>query len=234
MTVAMLASPLRRCATRRQARTGAGVFLLVLALLSGCASPGVYDPARVGPFYVPENVAAEPNLAGVRRVVLLPAWTPVESNRDSVADLDPVFLSALQEQNRFEIVPYSRAAFFRRFGRTALSSAAALPHDFLAHLKREYAADAVMFVDVTVYRPYRPQTLGLRAKLASIDGLRLVWTFDNVFSADQAPVANAARHFQLKAESSVPADLTDAILLSPSRYAAYAASTMFATLPPVR
>jgi len=55
----------------------------------------------------------------------------------------------------------------------------------MATLRRELAVDAVLFVDVTAFRAYAPLVLGLRGKLATIEGTRLVWTFDNVFSADE-------------------------------------------------
>jgi hypothetical protein len=104
----------------------------------------------------------------------------------------------------------------------------------LAVLRQEFAADAVMFVDLTVYRAYRPLALGLRAKLAAIDGTRLVWTFDDTFSAENPLVANAARHhFVEEDHSGVPADFTPAVFQSPTKFAAYAATAMFSTLPPV-
>jgi len=40
---------------------------------------------------------------------------------------------------------------------------------------------AVLFVDLTVYRAYRPLALGLRGKLARLDEPRVIWTFDNVY-----------------------------------------------------
>ena len=144
------------------------------------------------------------------------------------------FAEALQRENRFEVVSLSREESLRHFHVEAVSAAAALPHDLLATLKREFAADAVIFIDVTTYNAYRPLALGLRAKLATLDQPRLVWTFDTIFSADNPTTANSARHFFLgRDRAGVPADLTPAVLQSPGRFAAYAAAAMFATLPPV-
>jgi hypothetical protein len=166
--------------------------------------------------------------------VLLPVSGGTAAPEESAAELDATFSRALQEQNRFEVVPFSRDECLRRFGATSFSSAAALPHDFLAILHRLYAADAVMFVDVTVYRAYAPLALGIRAKLATIDGQRLVWTIDDVFSADNPLVASGARHFYLQGQQhDMPGDLTPAALQSPNRFAEYAAHTVFQTLPPV-
>lgn len=205
-----------------------------LALLAGCMTPAINDQARVGPFYQPKNVVADLTLGAIRRVVLLPVSGGSAVPEEAAEALDPVFRQALQDQNRFEIVTLSREDCRRRFGVGSLSSTAALPHGFLETLKQAYAADAVMFVDLTVYHPYSPLALGIRSKLATINGVKLVWAFDNVFSADNPAVAAAARHYFLNdGDQGVPGDLTPAVLQSPSRFGTYAAHATFATLPPV-
>ena len=213
----------------------AGLALALAAVLplSGCLHPPHGDPARVGPFFTPPNHSGDASLGGIRRVVVLPAWVGEGTRPESAAELDGVFLTALQQIKRFEVVAFSRAECMRRFRAEAFSSATDLPNDLLAYLQREYAADAVLFIDVTVYQPYKPITLGLRSKLAAIDGSRLVWTFDNQFSSENPAAANGARHRLLERDRSVPADLTGIVLQSPSRFAGYAAAEMFATLPPV-
>jgi hypothetical protein len=211
------------------------LLLPVLALFSGCMTPSFDDPARLGPFFTPANHTGEPSLGGLRRVVVLPIYGGSLAPVETVAALDPVIIAALQQQQRFEVVSLSREQCQRRFHAGEFSSVAALPHDFLATLQREFAADAVLFIDITVFRPYRPIGLGLRAKLATLDAnTRLVWSFDNVFSADDPAVANSARkHFLGSDRGGVPADLSPGVLQSPVRFAGYAASAMFATLPPV-
>jgi hypothetical protein len=209
--------------------------LLWLALAAGCMTPSFNDHARVGPFFTPVNHAGDPSLGGLRRVVLLPVCGGTFAPVETVAALDPVVAAALEQQHRFEVVMFPRDEFRRRFHVEEISSVAALPHDLVATLRREFAADGVLFVDLTVFQPYRPLALGLRAKLATLDGAaRLVWTFDNVFSADDPAVANAARrHFIGSDRGGVPADLSPGVLQSPARFAGYAADAMFATLPPV-
>lgn len=223
----MISATLARCAPRALA-------LLAVALAAGCGTPAFNDPARIGPFHTPANHFGEPSLGGLRRVVLLPVCGGTLAPQETVAGFDQVFSAALQRQNRFEIVALSREECLRKFRAAEFSSVAALPRDFLAALKREFAADAVLFVDITVFRAYRPLALGLRGKLATIDGSRLVWTFDDVFAADQPSVANSARRHALVGDrGDVPADLSPAVLQSPARFADYAATAMFTTLPPV-
>jgi hypothetical protein len=210
-------------------------FAALLPFFAGCMTPSIVDSARRGPFFTPTNFVGEPSLGGIRRVVLLPVCGGSLAPVETVAAFDPVIASALQQQHRFEVVPLPRAEAQRHFHAEEFSSVSALPHDFLEVLQREYAADAVMFVDITVFQPYRPLALGLRGKLARLGGsARLVWTFDNTFSTDDPAVANSARrHFLGSDRGGVPTDLSPGVLQSPARFASYAADAMFGTLPPV-
>ena len=201
--------------------------------IAGCATPAFNDPVRNGPFFTPVNHVGEPSLGGIRRVVLVPVWSGTVAPVEVAAELDPIVLAALQRENRFEIVTFSRQQMLRRFHSEALSAAATLPTDLLPMLQRELGADAVLFVDLTAYSAYRPLSLGLRAKLATIDGTRLIWTFDDSFVASNPAVANSARHYFLGDGGPLPTDLTPAVLQSPGRFATYAAAAMFGTLPPV-
>lgn len=211
------------------------VLLAVLAAVAGCASgPSVLDPARQGPFFIPANVARDDRLpADLRRVVLLPVHAGPVAAPETAAELDAVLLAAVQRQLRFEAVALSREDCRRRFGAASFSSAEALPSGFLDRILADYGADAVIFTDLTVHRAYPPLALGLRAKLATGGrDVRLVWAFDETFAADDPAVANSVRHYHRQGERPLPFDLSPAALQSPSRFAAYAADAMFATLPP--
>ncbi len=209
---------------------------LALALTSGCAEfSNLRQATAKHPAFVPPNHAGDSSLpAGLRRVVLLPVAGESVAPGESLAALDPVMVAALQKQNRFEVVALSREDCHRYFQTEELSSVSALPTGFMGVIRREFAADAVILVDVTVFRPYGPLALGLRAKLATADDVRLVWTFDNLFSADDPAVADSARRQLLAGDrGGVPADGNPVMLQSPASFAAYAAATMFATLPRV-
>ncbi len=228
--------PTRTAFAKTAARAFAGAMLLSLPAWSGCMHPSPGDSARIGPFFTPTNVVGEAQLpAGLRRVVLLPVAGGAIAGAESAAALDPVFVAELQKQNRFEVVPLTREELLQRYRAEELLSTASLPHDFAGRLRRDFAADGVMFVDVTAYKPFRPLLLGVRAKLATTgEPVRILWSFDNVFSADNPAVANSARRRFLDAErGGVPADLTRSVLQSPSQFASYVAGATFATLPPV-
>jgi hypothetical protein len=205
----------------------------LIAVFGGCATVTVPEKPRAGPFSTPANYSADASLGGIRRVVVLPIWVGEGTSVETVAALDPVFLTALQQEKRFEVVTLSRTECRRRYGAEALSAATTLPHDLFETLKRDFAADAVLFVDLTAYHPYKPITMGLRGKLASLGDARLIWTFDNVYAAEAPPTATRTRSFLLERDRTVPGDLAGSSLQSPAKFAALAAASMFATLPPV-
>jgi len=200
----------------------------------GCSSPiSPQDSAKVGPFYTPRNFTAERSLpVGLHRVVLLPVHGGELMNHETAEGLDPIFSAALQRQQRFEVVELTRDECEKTFGVPDISSAASLPHDFLSILGEKYDAQAVMFVDVTTYQPYRPLVIGIRAKLADVASHRLIWSFDEILSTSRPEVSNSLRRYYLDNDrGKVPFDMSTDALQSPSRFATYAAGVAFGTLP---
>jgi hypothetical protein len=206
----------------------------LLPLLAGCRTPSEFDRARTGPFFSPTNFQAAARMpVEIRRVVLLPVADDGRLPEDTLDNLDTVLQTALGHAQRFELVALSRPVCARLTGTRAIRSVDALPHDFFARLIADYAADAVLFVDVTSYSAYPPLALGLRAKLVRTDNQSILWAFDTIFSATDPTVANAARrHWLDTAPPGTPADFSTTALQSPHRFAAYAATAAFATLPP--
>ena len=220
-------------------RTGghSGLLLsVVLGLLAGCASTreGMMDRVQEKQYFRPANFSGEPQLPGnLHRVLLLPVCGGSIAPPETAAALEEVFSTELQRQLRFEVVRLSRVECQRRFGAPEFSSVGALPHDFLATLGRDFAADAVLFVDLTAYRAYRPLALGVRAKLATVEQTRLLWTFDEIFSADDPAVSNSVRrYYGVTDSSSTPLNAGQGALQSPGKFAAYVAAATFHTLPP--
>jgi hypothetical protein len=211
------------------------LLMLIGTLLSGCAEmPKINDRSRIGPFFTPKNHAGDKVLpASIHRVLILPVYGGRVAEVDAALALDEVMLGALQKQARFEVVALSREDCQRRFNRPEISSTSLLPSGFMDELAKAYGVDAVLFVDLTVYQPYGSLAVGFRAKLATIQDVRLVWSFDDGFSlADPAVVNSVSRYSRNSGASLVPIDMTLGTLQSPRRFAAYAAETMFETLPP--
>jgi hypothetical protein len=211
------------------------VAAAMLALTSGCASMPGHSAAKTAKPFEPLNHFAEASLpTRIHRVVLMPVAGGNAASPESSAALDPIVVSSLQRQNRFEVIQLTRQDCQAHFQCEELSSVMPLPTNFMEVLKRDYDADAVIFVDVTVYQAYQPIQLGLRAKLAMLDDSHLVWTFDNLFSTEDPSVASSATKYLEKREPvMLPPDISVVVLESPSQFAGYVVSTMFATLPPV-
>jgi hypothetical protein len=214
----------------------AGFLLLALGALAGCnTTPGHRDPLGLdsGPGYTPLNHRGDVRLPGdLQRVAVLPVHGGSLAEVESATALDAVLLTALQRQQRFEVVTISREDCHRLFGAAEFSSVAALPHGFLDQLAARYAVDAVLFTDLTVYRPHQPLALGFRAKLAGTRDVRMIWAFDEVFSAEDPRMRQSIRIHQRSAVPAALVDPTPAVMQSPVRFGAVAAELMFRTLPP--
>ena len=223
-----------------------GQFLIRASLLSirllltagvlvslGCSSLTSNKPILGAAPFAPKNYVGDVNLPFVmKRVVLLPVCGGDVTPPETAAELDSVFATALGRQMRFEVVTLSREECLRRFGRETVSSASALPIDFLKNLGHDFGAQGVLFVDLTAFQAYRPLELGVRAKLASVSDTRLIWSFDEVFSADNPEVANSVgQYFSSNSPTDIPMDNAAAAFISPTKYATYVANTVFKTLP---
>lgn len=181
----------------------------------------------------PVNYRGEARLpADLHRVAVLPVYGGTLAGPESTGVLDAVLLEALQRRMRFEVVAVSREDCRRLFGAPAYSSVAALPHGFLGKLAEHYGVDAVLFTDLTVYRPYGSVALGFRAKLATVRDVRLVWAFDEVFAAEDPRMRVSLREAAVDQADDRWRDPLPGMMRSPARFGAVAANLMFGTLPP--
>jgi len=213
-------------------RTVFALSSLLAALTAGAALPGWLQSEQTNPLYTPVNFRGDAQLpADLQRVAFLPAYGGTVVSPEIAAAMDSVLFTALQRQVRFEVVAVSREDCQNLFGAGDFSSTAALPHEFLEKIAEKYAVDAVLFTDLTVYQANRPLALGLRSKLATVRDVRLVWAFDEVFSAADAKMVNSVRRYFRDSARQAPVDPTPAVLQSPGRFGAVAADLMFHTLP---
>jgi hypothetical protein len=182
--------------------------------------------------YIPANFRGDAKLpADLQRIAVLPAHGGATVESESAAAMDIVLVQALQRQARFEVVAVSREDCRRLFGAESFASTDTLPHGMLEKITEKYAVDAILFTDLTVYQAYRPISLGFRAKLATARDVRLVWAFDEVFSASQPAMLASVRNYYRQGDKMAPVDPAPAALQSPARFGAVAADLMFRTLP---
>jgi hypothetical protein len=206
---------------------------LAIGLICGCQHvPKVSVDWTGGPFFEPTNFSGAAQMPGdVRRVAVLPLSVPEGLPSDNVRELESAMHAALLREGRFEVVPVGEAFVRAVAGKPAVASHAVLPPALFERLAREQGADAVLFVDVTLYRPYSPLGLGVRAKLARCDESRtILWSFDTLFDAREPGVANSARRHASGGRTAI-VDAGPSALQSPSRFAEYVFADTFATLP---
>ena len=233
MSIPTSAAHPSRCSAKFARTLPVFSLLAITGLLAGCSTiKGALD-SRKERTYTPGNfVDAGPIPASVRRIGVLPLF----SDSWGAADVEPLqtaFWTELEKFDRFETVAISRSAIAARFERESFSTSSALPSDFLARLHDDFGVDAVLFLDLTHYSPYQPIAVGVRAKLATTDNGRGLWSFDCMFDSAQPDVAAAARSYHAEnSKQSYPLHDSSAVFQSPARYAKYVAHATFATLPP--
>lgn len=167
----------------------------------------------------------------ITRVAVLPIFSD-KLEGELLENIDETFKGELLKQNRFEVITISRQQLYSDFQKMQFSSAEVLPSDFLGKLETISDSNAILFIDLTHYKPYKPVALGVRCKLVDVRSGEVLWAFDTLFDSGNPPVAVAARRFQLgHQKTQYPLDLSTSILKSPNRFAQYVAHDVFDTLP---
>jgi hypothetical protein len=207
----------------------------LLALLSvGCASTkhhasSTQSGAAQGP-PMPATVETVRWLPAGSRIVMLPIYCK-EVIGGARQDLDPSFRTQLLPVLPYEVVSVSRPELAGLTGRDQISSIEAIPPDVLRALRDKYAATAVLFTDITLYRPYRPLAIGVRSKLVSLDSLDILWAADRVVDSSDPATAEEAVHFADPTTKASSDRANQVILQSPRRFAGFAAHEIYSTLP---
>ncbi len=187
--------------------------------------------ARAEPF-VPTNLYPVERLPTYfNRVAVLPCFH-ADPDSPLLDYIDDVFHQELAQERIFETIRISTDQMRRLFGLGRISSSSDLPENFLRTLNEQTGANGVLFVDLDSYRPYRPMSLGVRAKLVDLKSGEFMWAIDETFDAGHAGVIVGASMFQEKAQVRALSSKTSGSVLHSHRvFSKYIASTVFSTLP---
>lgn len=202
----------------------------------------ISEPTMTAP---PQQVA--PGIvwpAGMRRLAVL----PIHANRpidDMQRDMDGIFRGELSKVVKYEIVQVPREEMLQLTSRESVASSAVIPADVVRSLRQKYAADAVMFIDFTVFRPYRPLAIGVRSKIVDLRNMEVIWVADGILDSAEPDVAALATRFAGSAlnfsyiSQTIPKGPerearsgNQIILQSPRLFAGFVAHEAFATLAP--
>ncbi len=172
---------------------------LVSSLLMSCATPPL-DPGLTGPFHKIANyyLVNQKLPDEIRRIAILPL-TASQNNQAATAGLEmlqPILYAELSKARLFEVVMVPANRLEQWTGKPSWTQDEQLPADSLIRVKEETGCDAILFNQLTVYRPYPPLAIGWRLLLVKTDG-QVIWSLDEVFDAGEPTVANSARRHAL-------------------------------------
>jgi hypothetical protein len=214
----------------------AGLAVAWLAAAGCAALPRPAQIACVGQGYKPENVFLyAPTLSPeIKRVAVLPL--ACEDQRPDLADgcetLQSVLQMELQRTRKFEVVCVKPESLRDSTGSLAWTGCEILPRNFCDAVHEVSGCDAVLFSQLTVFRPYEPLAIGLRMKLVNARTGQTLWSVDELVDAGECGVLKRAGPLQeLGSWISVPGCDEWELKNSPRRFAQYAADKVLGTLP---
>ncbi len=202
------------------------LFLLPLLIVAtGCGTIG--QPSRqTSPEVQLSNVDSHPLPQDMRRVAILPVYCPNQPDSTCEA-IDRNFSSEFSKALAFEVVRIGRDELQQIIGSPQIESVVDVPGSLFPALSDRYGVDGVLFVDLTSYRPYRPISIGVRAKLVDIRAGQIFWAIDSTLDSADPRVAELA----LEYTGYFGDGPSGVVLQSPSRYAAFVAQQIFRELP---
>ncbi|MFZ9963585.1 MAG: hypothetical protein ACO3GO_00120 [Terrimicrobiaceae bacterium] len=236
-------------------------MLSVAILMSACSTPHsrtvrdksnagaktgriqrVSDPSMMAPPQPIQSNIVWP--AGMRRLAILPIYSarPID---DMQRDMDGIFRGELSKVVKYEIVQVPREEMLKLTSNEAVSSSSIISADVVKALRQKHAADAVMFIDFTVFRPYRPIAIGVRAKIVDLRNMEVIWVADGILDTAEPDVATIATQFAgmglnvpyispsiPKGKDREQGSGNQIILQSPRLFAGFVAHEAFSTLAP--
>lgn len=219
--------------------------------LTGCAT-SPFDPGSTGPFHEIGNYyLVDDQLPDhVRRIAMLPLTSAYDTHTATGGreSLQPVLYGELSKSRLFEIVQVTEKQLEQWTGKRQWNAEDELPADFMVKIRDGTACNAILFNNLSYYRPYPPIAVGWRLLLVDSNDGQTLWSLDEVFDAGEPRVANSVRRFVL-ANEQANAELTKEIgtrygsvfnsrvsglewINSPRHFARYTASAAIETLTP--
>ena len=195
-----------------------GILALGLLIFGGCYSTPTKSSSSLS-----FNKAPSFNTMHIRRVLLL----PFEYTTDREAVIDEVteaFVVELRKIGNFEVVVPAG-------GKTSLLSAqdvwvkGSINSDSVLTLRNKYDVDAIIFGNITHYRPYEPMILGVKAGMISTDTGEIVWSADGVFDSNENEVAELVKQYFENTHQKSSLYGWKLILLSMRRYSQFVANS---------
>ncbi len=220
---------------KRTGLTGLTLASLMAIIACGCASSAHKNPFAKQEYYEPQNFRQDsawlPDT--VRRVAVLPVSTlhPEEMTSVSRRQVDGFVGDAIAKTEMFEIIRVTPQQLKALTGKSSWSVEEKLPSNFFAILNERLGCEAVMFSELTVFKPYKPVVIGWKLHLIDSHEPRVWWASDLVFDSGTQAVANSAIKFsQENLSGGIKGASAETILLSPARFGQYTLAASLGTL----
>lgn len=199
------------------------ILIICLFIVAGCSSAPPHHSSSLS-----YNKTDEYKKIRIRRVLLL----PFEYNVDREAIIDEVteaFAVELRKIGSFEVVVPSgnNAPLTTEQG---IWDKGSINLNTLLTLRKNYDADAIVFGNITHYRPYEPMLLGVKVGMISTDTGGVVWSADGVFDSNENEVAELVKHYFESTHQKSALYGWKLILLSMRRYSQFVANQITETL----
>jgi len=166
------------------------ILLLPLGFLSGCGALESIPPEEVGHYYINPNT----DFADISKVAVLEIES--EFSRDYLSGrLTDSISQALQKQHLFSVVTISPDdPDWRRLavGDDDLSSYSIRQLDAI---RSQLKVNAVIYGNITEYRPYPHMLMGLRLKMLDLRDGKLLWAMEQVWDSTDKRVEERMKYF---------------------------------------
>lgn len=203
-----------------------------LMLMAGCLSHQNEMPIPHGEMPVMGNIYGTPLPVETTRLAILPAAWPENIPGDRKA-MDDAVVAAISRTGRLVAIPVDLPTARDAFGQGRPRSLDYIPGDAFARLHRVTAMEAVLFVEIVHYRPYRPIEITLRMRMIDPHSLQALWAIEGTYNSGHPGTARAAIEYASAQQlSPAPIEPQPTILVSPRQFTRFALDSTLATLPP--
>lgn len=208
---------------------------LLLLFLPGCSTCG--DKFIACSPYKPSNVYRSGPIIPVhiRRVAVLPiSATPADWQANELRlELQSVLQSELGKTKSFEQVVVTQEQLREWTGRSSWLPEDKLPPDIFIKITAETGCEAILFARLHPFHGFKPLVAGWEMKLVDVHTTQIIWAVDEVFDAGEPVIAQSAMQwFRNNYQPGLDRHIeSDAVLVSPRRFNAYALNSLFSTLP---
>lgn len=210
-------------------------WIVFLVLFSGCTQRSLRNEFGMfrEKFDVTNVYSTEASkLNKVARVGIMPITSRASVWQGTLDAICESFCSELFKQLKFEAIKISNDELLALFGKTNFVANDIFPNHFFSSIKQSSDVDAVLFIDITHYEPYKPVAIGVKCKLISTESAKILWAVDELFDSGIPSVQTGISEYVAKNKcENTFFSFDDTFVYSPLKFSYYVAHEIFNKLP---